>query len=224
MTMKLDFNNITLNYQKIGSGNPLILLHGNGEDLHIFDKLVESLKQFFTIYAIDSRNHGQSSQTEDYSYNTMAKDIFQFIETLNLRNVSIVGFSDGAIIALLMSIENSSIFSKMVLLGVNLKPSDFKKNIYQYLVGEYQKEKSPLIKMMLEEPNIELEQLENINIPTLVVAGEDDLFKIESFEKMKKSFPDCIFKIMYGYDHSSYIVNNDILNADLIQFLENGDV
>lgn len=224
MTMKLDFNNITLNYQKIGSGNPLILLHGNGEDLHIFDKLVESLKQFFTIYAIDSRNHGQSSQTEDYSYNTMAKDIFQFIETLNLRNVSIVGFSDGAIIALLMSIENSSIFSKMVLLGVNLKPSDFKENIYQYLVGEYQKEKSPLIKMMLEEPNIELEQLENINIPTLVVAGEDDLFKIESFEKMKKSFPDCIFKIMYGYDHSSYIVNNDILNADLIQFLENGDV
>lgn len=222
--MKLDVNNITLNYQKIGSGNPLILLHGNGEDLHIFDKLVESLKQYFTIYAIDSRNHGQSSQTEDYSYKTMAKDIFQFIETLDLRNVSIVGFSDGAIIALLMSIENSSIFSKMVLLGVNLKPSDFKENIYQYLVGEYQKEKSPLIKMMLEEPNIELEQLENINIPTLVVAGEDDLFKIESFEKMKKSFPDCIFTIMYGYDHSSYIVNNDILNADLIQFLENGDV
>ena len=39
--MRIKVNNVELNYQKLGSGHPLILLHGNQEDSSIFDKIIE---------------------------------------------------------------------------------------------------------------------------------------------------------------------------------------
>ena len=142
--MNIKVNGITLEYSKEGTGEPLILLHGNGEDHHIFDKLAEKLKEKFTVYAIDSRNHGKSSMTDDFSYETMAEDIFSFINALEPGGVSLVGFSDGAVISLFLALKYPDIIKKMALLGVNLKPSDFKKNCYEYVKKEYEKTKNPL--------------------------------------------------------------------------------
>lgn len=221
--MKIDVNNITLNYTEVGKGYPLILLHGNGENIHVFDKLVDKLKQNFTVYAIDSRNHGESSQTDDFSYETMAQDIYCFIQKLDLKNVFVVGFSDGAIISLLLSIEHNNIFKKMALLGVNLKPSDFKKDIYDYIVYDYEVNKAPLRKMMLEQPNIELYMLRDINTPTLIVAAEDDLFTAVSFHRIVKAMPNAKLHIMKGHDHGSYIIDQDILYPDLLDFFNKGN-
>ncbi|MBF0575102.1 alpha/beta hydrolase [Dysgonomonas sp. GY617] len=218
--MNIDVNNITLNYTKLGKGNPIILLHGNGEDLHIFDPLVDRLKLHFTVYAVDSRNHGDSTKTKDWTYEAMAEDIFQLIEKLQLKKVSIVGFSDGAIIALLLAIKHRNLFYKMVLLGVNLKPTDFKKNIYKSLVDEYEKTQDPLVKMMLEQPNIELEELKNIETPTLVVSAEHELFYRKGFKDMVKIMPNAKLKIMKNHDHGSYIINEAILYPDLMEFIE----
>lgn len=217
--MQIEANNITLNYTQSGKGKPVILLHGNGEDLHVFDQLVNKLNAHFTVYAIDSRNHGESSKTEDFSYETMAEDIFQFIQNLQLKDVSVVGFSDGAIIATLMSIAHKDIFKKMVLLGINLKPSDFKKEIYDSIVEGYDNTKDPLLKLMLEHPNIELSELKSISTPTLVIAAEDDLYHESLFTDIVETMPNASLEIMKGHDHGSYIVNNDILYPYLEKFL-----
>lgn len=217
--MEINTNNITLNYIKEGNGDPLILLHGNGEDLHIFDKLIHKLKSHFTVYAIDSRNHGGSSQSEDFTYETMAEDIRRFIEKLQLKQVSIVGFSDGAIVALLLAIEHHQIFDKMVLLGVNLKPTDFKLEIYNSIVEEYERTKDPLFKMMLEQPNIELEELKGVDTPSLIIAAEDDLYHENTFQDIANTMPNAVLKIIKGHDHGSYVVNKDILYPYLREFL-----
>lgn len=217
--MEIVVNSIKINYTKQGIGKPLILLHGNGEDLHIFDNLIQELEKSYTVYAIDSRNHGESQKTEDYSYETMAEDIHQFIEQLTLKNVSVVGFSDGAIISLMLALKQPQIFEKMVLLGINLKPTDFKDNIYNYLVEDYKKTKDPLLKLMLEQPNIELKEVENINIPTLLIAAEDDLFESESFEKIVERMPHAQLKIMKGHDHGSYVIGSSVLYPYLKEFL-----
>ena len=56
--MKILVNGIELFYEISGQGRPLILVHGNGEDHHIFDALVAKLKNHYTCYCIDSRGHG----------------------------------------------------------------------------------------------------------------------------------------------------------------------
>lgn len=217
--MKINVNNITLNYIQEGQGDPLILLHGNGEDLQIFDKLISKLKKQFTVYAIDSRNHGSSTRTEDFSYETMAEDIHQFIEKLELKHLSVIGFSDGAIISLLLTLKYPQTFKKMVLLGVNLKPSDFKLDIYNSIAEEYEKTQDPLFKMMLEQPNIELDDLKEINTPTLVIGAEDDLYNEDSFQNIADTMPDAELKIMQGHDHGSYVINSDVLYPSLKEFL-----
>jgi len=218
--MKIAVGDITLNYTEQGNGTPLILLHGNGEDHHIFDKLANLLKEDYTVYAVDSRNHGESSKTDEYSYVTMAEDIQGFIKDLGLKSVSVVGFSDGAIIALTLAIQNPGLFDKMVLLGVNLKPSDFKDENIAWLSDEYKRTSGPLLKLMMEQPDIELEQLRSVTTPTLVVAGEDDLYKPELFESIVAAMPDAKLIIMTGHDHDSYVTGQDILYPYLKSFLK----
>ena len=105
-----------------------------------------------------------------------------------------------------MAIHNPDIFDKMVLLGVNLKPSDFKEENIACLSDEYKKTGDPMLKLMLEQPNIELEQLRNVTTPTLVVAAEDDLYKPELFESIAATMPDAELLIMNGHEHDSYVV------------------
>jgi pimeloyl-ACP methyl ester carboxylesterase len=207
-------------YEKRGAGSPLILLHGNGEDHHIFDALSVKLESDFTVYSVDSRNHGQSEKTNDYSYNTMAEDIYRFIETLKLGRVGLVGFSDGAITSLILAMNHGETVSKMALLGVNLKPDDFTEEIYQFVKDTYEKTKDPLFKLMLEEPHIELDAVKGVGIPVLVIAAENDIYKPETFINLVNALPDATLKIMDGHKHDSYIVGQDLLYPDLVRFFK----
>ena len=217
--MKIGVNNITLNYEKKGIGKPVLFLHGNGEDLNIFDSLTDALSDKFTTYSIDSRNHGESSQTDLYSYEVMADDIYSFILHLTLDQVSIVGFSDGAIIALLLAQKYPEIISKMVLAGVNIKPESFHKEILEELRVGYENTKDPLLYMMLTQPNIEVSELEQIQVPSFVIYGENDIFTKESFDEVSRSLPKSETLEMKGHLHDSYIVNQNLLAPAVLDFL-----
>lgn len=218
--MKIKVNGVELYYHKAGVGKPIILLHGNGEDHHIFDALIEKLVEHFTVYAVDTRNHGESEVTTDFTYETIRDDIFEFIKVLELEDVSIIGFSDGAIVSLLLELKYPQLLTKIALLGINLNPTDFTKNSIRLLEKEYEETKSPFIKMMLEQPNIELKRLKQIGIPTLVIGAEKDVFYRKTFVNVAKTIPNAELKIVSGHDHGSYIVGNDMLAADFIDFFE----
>lgn len=213
-------NGVNLYYQKTGAGEPLILLHGNGEDHQIFSPLIAKLRANYTIYAIDSRNHGRSDKTDIYDYNVMADDVEALIKKLHLKSVNIIGFSDGAIIALLFALRCQGMIKKMALLGVNLKPSDFTQESYEYLQQHYVRTKDPLFKMMLEQPNIEISSLTKVTIPTLIIGAENDIYHQEMFSQIADNIPNSQLKIMVGHDHGSYIINNDMLYPDLAVFFE----
>ena len=216
--MEINVNNVKLSYIKEGEGKPLILMHGSGEDRHIFDEIINKLKKDFTVYAIDSRNHGESEKTDVFTYEAMSEDISEFIKKLKLDGAYGVGFSDGAILALMTGMKYQELIGKMALLGINLKPEDFKEPEYNYLLKEYNETKDPLFKMMLEQPNIELEKLKDVNIPTLVIAGENDVFYEKTFTDIVKVMPNAVLKIMGGHDHSSYVINKDILYKYFLEF------
>jgi pimeloyl-ACP methyl ester carboxylesterase len=220
--MIINVNDTALFYEKSGTGSPIILLHGNGEDHHIFDKLSAKLENDFTVYSVDSRNHGKSEKTSDYSYDTMAEDIYRFIELLKLGRVLLIGFSDGAIISLILAMNHGETAGKMALLGVNLKPDDLTDESYQSIKDAYEETKDPLFKLMLEEPHIELDAVKGITIPVLVIAAENDICKPETFTKLVSALPDATLKIMAGHEHGSYIVGQDLLYPDLIRFFKQG--
>ena len=216
----ININGTQIFYTQQGSGLPLIFLHGNGEDHHIFDPLIKKLSHQFTCYALDSRNHGQSQMTDQFHYQTMTDDLLAFIHELKLSPVNIIGFSDGSIVTMLLAMQQPELIDKAVLLGPNLKPSDFTDACTRYVERLYKNDPNPLYKMMLDEPNIAAEDLQKIQAKTLIVGGENDLYKAGTFEKIHENIQKSNLLILENHDHSSYIFQNDMIYADVINFLQ----
>lgn len=206
--MYIDTGKIKLFYEKTGHGTPLIMLHGNGEDHTIFNKAISILKKHYTVYAIDSRNHGKSDTAGELHYEDMADDIYDFITILNIKKPIIYGFSDGGIIALILAVKHQDILSRIIVSGVNTKPDGLKAIHRLTYKISYFFTKSKRIKMMLTEPNITDDMLKKIKISTVITAGSNDMIR----QRHLKHIADCIenstFTIFKGELHGSYVVNS----------------
>ena len=88
---------IELYYEDHGSGQPVVLIHGYPLDGHSWEKQSAALlKAGYRVITYDRRGFGQSSQpTTGYDYDTFAADLNTVLETLDLRDAVLVGFSMG---------------------------------------------------------------------------------------------------------------------------------
>jgi len=209
--MKIKVNDIELYYEKYGTGKPIILIHGNQESHEIFDKLIEKLKSNYEVFAIDSRCHGKSENPKEISYNLMCDDIINFIKELNIEKPILYGFSDGGIIGLLVAIKEHDLLSNLIISGVNITPDVF--NTFDLLLTKlfYFFTRSKYIKMMLDEPNITIEDLKKITIPVHVLAGEKDIIKLEHTKLIANNIKNSTLEIINNENHGSYIIHSDKL-------------
>ncbi|MDO5861577.1 MAG: alpha/beta hydrolase [Thermoplasmata archaeon] len=207
--MRVTTNGISTYYEVRGKKGPaIIMLHGNGEDHTIFDRAVDYLEQKFVVYLVDSRGHGESSPpvNGEYHYQDLADDLEAFIRKLEIREPIIIGFSDGAISALLFASQHPEVPSRIFACGANTRPETLKGMGMALLKAR--KKDDPRVKMMLTEPNITADELSKITCPVLVVAGSRDCVKREDSEFIANSVQDGTLCIMKRADHSSYIVHS----------------
>lgn len=209
--MKIKVNNIELYYEKYGTGKPIILIHGNQETHEIFDKLIEKLKSNYEVFAIDSRCHGKSENPKEITYNLMSDDIIQFIKGLNIEKPILYGFSDGGIIGLLIAIKEPDLLSNLIISGANITPDVF--TTFDLLLTKlfYFFTRSKYIKMMLDEPNIPIEDLQKITIPVHVLAGEKDAIKLEHTKLIADNIKNSTLEIIKNENHGSYIIHSNKL-------------
>ena len=217
--MFLEANGIRLYYEKSGSGPALILLHGNGETHHIFDRAVESLAYHFTVYAIDTRGHGESSPVREFHYDDMADDIVAFITQLGLHQPALYGFSDGGIAGLLVAIRHPGLLSRLIVSGANTNPEGVKRGWFVLFRLIYALSRSPLFRLMLTEPDITAAMLQSVTVPTHITAGSRDMIRDTHTQMIRQNIPDSTLKIFEGETHSSYIANSGKIAAYLIDLL-----
>ncbi|MCR2800057.1 alpha/beta hydrolase [Microbacterium sp. zg-Y818] len=88
---------IELYYEDQGAGQPVVLIHGYPLDGHSWERQTrELLAQGYRVITYDRRGFGQSSKVnEGYDYDTFAADLNTVLETLELQDVVLVGFSMG---------------------------------------------------------------------------------------------------------------------------------
>lgn len=207
--MVINVNNVDIYYEVFGEGDPIILIHGNSETHEIFDKLIENLRDKYKVYAIDSRCHGKSEDTKEISYNLMRDDVISFIKKLHIEKPILYGFSDGAIIGLLVAIKESNLLSKLIISGANLNPQSLKKWVLILSKIVYFFKKNKLFKMMIDEPNIQISEINKIQVPTIVLAGEKDVVKYEHTKLIADNIPNSQIEIVKGENHGSYIVHSE---------------
>ncbi|RZK29686.1 MAG: alpha/beta fold hydrolase, partial [Hymenobacter sp.] len=112
--------------EQYGQGLPLLLLHGNGQSIKDFNQQIGSLAQHFRVIAVDTRAQGKSQDatTGPLSYRLFAEDMRQLLDSLHLRQVAILGWSDGGNTALELALHYPTYVSRLVIMGANLFPTD----------------------------------------------------------------------------------------------------
>lgn len=198
-------------YTEKGEGEPLILLHGNGEDSSIFEKFSERFSKKYRVIAIDTRGHGNTpAGDEPFSIYQFAEDLKDFMDYHKIEKANILGFSDGGNIALIFASKYPEKVIKLIANGANATPSGMKNNVlfsiwisyYFFCVfaafsKKYEKLKA-LFSLMLFEPKITAEDLENISAPTLVLVGTNDMIKEKHSKYIAKTIPDAEICFVIG--------------------------
>lgn len=199
-------------YEVVGEGFPVVCLHGNGENHHIFDDFVRVMKDEYKLILIDSRYHGKSIKEGPLTYAQFKDDVKTVVDELALDAYDVVGFSDGAIVSFLLALEDKRL-KHIVSIGANTKPNMIKTfyrmTIYTTLFclipfclyNKKARLQFKLNMLMLKEPQLEYEMLKNIKQPTLVLAGEYDMIKEEDTLSIGKYLPYCATKIIKGGNH-----------------------
>ena len=115
---------IELYYEDHGSGQPVVLIHGYPLDGSSWEKQTHALLEAgYRVITYDRRGSGKSSQpTVGYDYDTFAADLAVILDTLDLTEVVLVGFSMGSgEVARYISNYGSTRVAKAVFLG-SLQP------------------------------------------------------------------------------------------------------
>lgn len=89
-----------LNYERSGSGEPIILIHGLFGDLDNLKSISRSLSDHYSVVNVDVRNHGQSPHCDTMSYADMAEDVIALADAEELSEFHLLGHSMGGKIAM----------------------------------------------------------------------------------------------------------------------------
>ena len=221
---------IELFYTKTGSGPPLLLLHGNGEDGTYFVHQVEEFSRDFTVYAIDTRGHGRSPRgTAPFTISQFADDLLSFMDRHGLDKADILGFSDGGNIALTFALRHPVRVRRLILNGANLDPKGVKLPVQLPIVlgchlaslsgSPKAKARAELLGLMVDEPHIAPSELKKLTMPVLVIAGTKDMIREGHTRLIANRIPGARLVLIPG-DH--FIANNApaAFNRAVRQFLE----
>src|SRR3984893_9119464 len=111
-----------------GSGSPVILLHGGlGHSGNWGYQVPALVKSGYRAVVIDSRGHGRSTRDEQpYSYELMASDVLAVMDTLRIDKAALVGWSDGACVALVLAAKAPARAVGVFFFACNMDPSGTK--------------------------------------------------------------------------------------------------
>lgn len=106
-----------LRYRQVGSGPPLVLLHGWAMSSAVFGEALQNLSNEFCVLAPDLPGHGQSTAGQDYSLDSLAQDLALWMEGLQLADVRLLGWSLGGQIALRLAGLTEHRLSRLLLVA-----------------------------------------------------------------------------------------------------------
>lgn len=213
-------------YVEKGQGEPLILLHGNGEECGYFVNQIDEFAKYFHVYAIDTRGHGKTPRGEaPFTIRQFVKDLAGFMDERGIEKANILGFSDGGNIALLFAIKYPGRVLKLVADGANLDTTGIVPKLMAAMRREYQKaidegdvEKEEMFSLMVNDPNIPVADLAKIKAQTLIMAGTEDMIPEEHTRMIAENIAGSRLEFVEG-DHFIAAGNPKEFNSIVLDFL-----
>jgi pimeloyl-ACP methyl ester carboxylesterase len=225
-------------YAATGSGDPLVLLHpgGAGVDARALTPQVTELSSMFEVFTPEQRAHGHTPDIEGpLSYQSMARDTVAFVTATIGGPVHLVGYSDGAVVALTIAAHQPDLVRRLVLVAgvfhrdgwhdgvLDRDPPEQLRRSYAQLSPDghehYDTVVEKLDAMHAREPSFSSQNLSHIMNRTLVMVADDDEVRLEHAIELYRSLPDAELAVIPGTSHGLLAEKPDLCNLLIARFL-----
>jgi pimeloyl-ACP methyl ester carboxylesterase len=231
-------NGMEMYYETMGSGEPLLLVHGWSGNADYFEPLLDELAAEYLLIIPELRGHGRSTNPGGtFTTKLAAADVSALLDHLGVKEVRALGASAGALILLHMAVEQPSRIRRMILVGsgTHFPPTcrasmaaadpdsyspqwwDVMRNRHAYGDGQIRAIAAMLPALAAEEDDVAFtpEILGSIQNPTFIVHGDSDwCFPPSMAADMYESLPDADLWVIPNGEHVP------ILGAWAPQFLD----
>ncbi|MBA3292827.1 MAG: alpha/beta hydrolase [Geodermatophilaceae bacterium] len=230
-------------YEERGHGDPLVLLHpgGAGVDARAFGPNLDALAQHFHVFTPERRAHGRTPDVEGpITYELMAQDTIAFLDTVIGQPVHLLGYSDGAVVALLVALSRPDLVSRLVLAAgifhhegwhegvLDGEPPAFLRDSYGQIspdgIGHYDVVAAKLAATHADEPALDASELQELTTRTLVMVADDDEVRLEHAVEMYRGLPDAELAVVPGTSHGLLMEKPDMCHQLITDFLSQDPV
>ena len=224
--MDIEVNNIKIHYEVLENGKPVILLNPNSVNTGLMKFIANRLKDKYKVYLFDRRCCGKSEKNCTLTYEESAKDVYEFINKLNIDKPYLLGCSGGGTVALNVAIHYPKSISKLVICSGVARNNIIKKPNYAKVMEKIpfypgKKNNEMFEKLNYEAHSITKEELGNITIPTLVFnGGIKDIVPKNEAEYISNNINNSELFILEKAGHCNYIFNNKLFYEKLFKFLK----
>jgi pimeloyl-ACP methyl ester carboxylesterase len=242
-------NNRKIYYEEYGQGTPLLLLSGGGINRSIrdFGECIPELAKHYRVIAPDTPGQGRSEQTDSLSYDFLTDFMSQLIDSLKIDSAYVMGWSDGAIVGLLLADRRADKVKKVIAVGANngmrgfevpegfvvdsVKPPTLEywtsmnqKDIEWYNSLSPKKDWRILVnnmnQMVYDKEYFPISVYDSINIPVMIVLGDRDMISIEHGLEMYKRIKNSQYCVLPNTTHEVFAERPDVINKIAIDFFK----
>jgi len=231
-------------YGQVGAGSSVVLLHGGNASSDTWGNQVPALvANHFRVTLIDSRGHGRSTLGDrPLSYELIESDVIAALDELHIKKTSVVGWSDGANISLVMAMKHPSRLTSVYAFGANMdthpgsiNTAGFSLPILKELGPRLARDYARLSptpngfealhaaveKMQEKEPDYTAAQLSAISGPRIMISdGDHDEFITRAHtEYLARTIPGARLEILQDVSHFAPWQAPKAFNRSAISFL-----
>ncbi len=232
----IEVNGIKMYCEIYGEGEPLLLIHGNGDGMNAMRKQISYFSRYYKVIAVDSRGHGKTKDAGDsLTYELMASDMNDFLGKLAIDSAYIIGQSDGAIIGLIMGYQYPRRVIKIAAMSPNTRPDSavFYPDESNWMTNSWNESlqaikngdsnglvKLKQIRLVKYHPHITKEQLSQVNPPVLLMTGDRDLILLEHIQEIYVALPRVQLFVLPGSSHFALRENFVVFNEAIYRFFK----
>ena len=236
-------DNHHLYYRMVGSGTPLVLIHGYGVSGQIWQRAVPYLAQQHQVFIVDLPGYGHSTATGVWHLREMAPLLATWLRQLQLPDAAVMGHSMGGAIAIHLAAHVPELISRLILVnaaGIPLRahlPSLAARSLHSFFQTGNGHLPLGLVRDMLQ-PRLNLlwqtaqemkrsdfrAELARINTPTLIIWGERDvMLPIALGYALKNTLPRADFVTLPHCGHRPMLAQPAQFSRLVLEFLRSND-
>ncbi len=223
MTKYIELNSIRTWYDERGQGEPLVMFHpgGVGVDSSVFEPNLVPLVSRFRIFLPERRGHGHTPDAPgNYSYELVADDMILFLERVVGEKTRILGMSDGAIVALFVTLKRPDLVERLICAGGVFNNTGWAPGVISPPDGKQTSVvEKKLYEMHTNGPKLTQQDLKKIRCRTLVMVGDDDEVVLEHALEFYRNLPQGELAVVPGTSHGLLVEKPDLCNKIIFDFM-----